>query len=111
MLGKEAVQGAFCLGYALNCGLAADKQQLELMEMKQMSRALPQIRIRLRQRIANCTAWKGRGRGKHNVKCYSKFAEFIYANEVAFMTPPSQHAHKRQCQAQARERKIGGRGV
>lgn len=49
--------------------------------------------------------------GKHNVKCYSKFAEFIYANEVAFMTPPSQHAHKRQCQAQARERKIGGRGV
>lgn len=27
------------------------------------------------------------------------------------MTPPSQHAHKRQCQAQARERKIGGRGV
>lgn len=110
MLGKEAVEGAFCLGYALNCGLAADKQQLELMEMKQMSRALPQIRIRLRQRIANCTARKG-GQGKHNVKCYSKFAEFIYANEVAFMTPPSQHAHKRQCQAQARARKIGGRGV
>lgn len=59
MLGKEAVEGAFCLGYALNCGLAADKQQLELMEMKQMSRALPQIRIRLRQRIANCTTRKG----------------------------------------------------
>lgn len=53
----------------------------------------------------------GGGKGKHNVKCYSKFAEFIYANEVAFMTPPSQHAHKRQCQAQAgeRERRIGGR--
>lgn len=63
MLGKEAVEGAFCLGYALNCGLAADKQQLEMMEMKQMIRALPQIRIRLRQRIANCTARKG-GKGK-----------------------------------------------
>lgn len=61
MLGKEAVEGAFCLGYALNCGLVADKQQLELMEMKQMSRALPQIQIRLRQRIANCTARKGGG--------------------------------------------------
>lgn len=54
---------------------------------------------------------KGVGKGKHNVKCYSKFAEFIYANEVAFMMPPSQHTHKRQCQAQTRERKrkIGGR--
>lgn len=36
------------------------------------------------------------GKAKHHVKCYSKFAAFIYANEVAFMTPPrrAQHAHK-----------------
>lgn len=110
MLAKEAVEGAFCLGYALNCGLAADKQQLELMEMNRWVEHCHRYGYGYGNGLPIALPEKG-GKGKHNVKCYSKFAEFIYANEVAFMTPPSQHAHKRQCQAQAGEKDRWERGV
>lgn len=57
---------SICLAYALNCGLWISPRRWEFLAI---------CRCLLSRDLFG------------SAKCYSKFTEFIYANEVPFMTP------------------------